>query len=117
MRYVLMSYKCNIFFKKKMKKLNVDCLKLIFIELNDKNSLYSCLLVNRKWCSIVVPILWKRIPWCKSLRKGIGSKEKLFNTILTCLPSSSKQLLSDNGINLPSIVLSNTTLFNYIGFC
>src|SRR6266498_3775508 len=31
---------------------------LEYIE-NDFNSLYSCLLVSRFWCRIVIPILWK----------------------------------------------------------
>src|SRR3954454_6274350 len=89
-----------------MKKLHIDCLILIFNQL-DKNSLYSCLLVNKEWCDIVVPILWKQHKW----------EEKLLNTILSCLPFSSKQLLSDNDIKLPLTILSKSTLFNYISFC
>ena len=47
----------------KMEKLNVDCLILIFNELRaDNNSLYSCLLVNKEWCHLVVPILWEEYP-------------------------------------------------------
>src|SRR3954449_3927219 len=78
--------------KKKMINLNVDCLNLIFNELRDKNSLHSCLLVNKEWCNIVVPILWKEY----SLHGENSQNEKLFNTILSCLPSSSKQLLFYN---------------------
>ncbi|PKK62277.1 hypothetical protein RhiirC2_790606 [Rhizophagus irregularis] len=37
-----------------------DVLYSIFEELrNDKKSLYSCLLVDRTWCVVAVPILWK----------------------------------------------------------
>ena len=94
-----------------MVKLNIDCLILIFDELKeDKNSLYSCLLVNKEWCNIVVPILWNRYSWSKS-------EKKLFNIILSCLPSSSKQLLFNNNIELPSTILSKPPLFNYISFC
>src|SRR3989337_2794619 len=94
-----------------MTKLNIDCLHLIFNELRENiNSLYSCLLVNREWCSVVVPILWKRYSWCKS-------EKKFYNIILTCLPSSSKQLLFNNNIELPSTILLKPPLFNYISFC
>src|SRR5438270_11985265 len=101
-----------------MNKLNIDCLVLIFNEM-EKNSLYSCLLVNKEWCNIVVPILWKKFSWnWHSLYGEVSNSEKrLFNTILSCLLLSSKQLLSDNGIKLPSAVLKGVPLFNYIGFC
>src|SRR3954464_8646365 len=98
-----------------MTKLNVDCLNLIFNELQgDKISLHSCLLVNKEWCNVVVPILWKERSWYESYKV---SKKKLFNTMLSCLPSSSRQLLSDNDIKLPSTILLKPTLFNYISFC
>ncbi|RIA80382.1 hypothetical protein C1645_882193 [Glomus cerebriforme] len=95
-----------------MNKLNVDCLKIIFDEL-ETNSLYSCLLVNKEWCNIIVPILWS-YSW-----KDISASKKkfFFNTILSCLPISSKQLLSDNNIKLPSTILLKPPLFNYISFC
>ena len=100
-----------------MNKLNIDCLVLIFNEM-EKNSLYSCLLVNKEWCNIVVPILWKKISWYDHPDSLTDNSEKrLFNTILSCLPPSSKQLLSDNGVKLPSEVLSGAPLFDYIGFC
>src|SRR3954453_3288350 len=91
----------------------VDFFNLIFNELRDKNSLHSCLLVNKEWCNIVVPILWKEY----SLHGENSQNEKLFNTILSCLPSSSKQLLFYNDIKLPSTILLKTPLFNYIRFC
>src|SRR5581483_5779374 len=98
-----------------MTKLNVDCLNLIFNELQkDRSSLYSCLLVNREWCNITVPILWKEHSWYS---KG-ESKRKVYNMILSCLSTTSKQLLSDNDINLSSITpLKSSLLFNYISFC
>src|ERR1044072_8389254 len=99
--------------KKGMKKLNIDCLRSVFYQM-DRNSLHSCLLVNREWCKIIVPILWKIYPWCEYHSEKFG---KLLDTILSCLPSSSKQLLSDNDIKLPSTVLSQSPLLNYISFC
>ncbi|RIA96738.1 hypothetical protein C1645_754178 [Glomus cerebriforme] len=96
-----------------MYRLNVDCLVLIFNELRDKCSLYSCLLVNRKWCNLVVPILWNNYSWC-----NVDEDESIFfDTILSWLPSPSRQLLSDNYIILPQKVHSEPPLFNYISFC
>src|ERR1043166_7537199 len=78
-----------------------------------KKSLYSCLFVNKEWCNVVVPILWKKCSWCN---KG-KSEKKLFNIILSCLPSPSKQYLSNNKIALPATILLNPLIFNYISFC
>src|SRR5256885_11334000 len=80
---------------KNMTKLNADCLNIIFGELKgDKNSLLSCLLVNKEWCNIAVPILWKTHSWdgdswydSRYDYCGNGPERKLFNTILSCLPS------------------------------
>src|SRR4051812_12989838 len=98
-----------------MEKLNIDCLILIFNELRaDNKSLYSCLLVNKEWCHLVVPILWEKYPTFFYCNK---SKEKLSNVILSYLSSSSKQLLFENDINLPSTILSKPLTFDYISFC
>src|ERR1051325_7420687 len=99
-----------------MEKLNVDCLQLIFDELKGEDNysriLYSCLLVNKKWCNVVVPILWREC----SFNRIWTANEKIYSTMLSCLPPSSKQLLFDNDIKLPSTVLKSP-LFNYISFC
>ncbi|POG66676.1 hypothetical protein GLOIN_2v1780322 [Rhizophagus irregularis DAOM 181602=DAOM 197198] len=78
-----------------MTELNIDCLNLIFNELRkDKETLYSCLLVNKRWCLLVVPILWE-----KHTRYIYHEAEKKFhNIILSSLSSSSKQFLGDNRI-------------------
>src|SRR5438046_2368272 len=69
------------FIKKKMLFLNKDVLFLIFEELkNDKKSLYSCLLVNRTWCTTAVPILWKNPSEQYFITNN--SKNILFNVIL-----------------------------------
>ena len=104
-----------------MKNLSLDCLILIFDELSELNEsfiqrinyLYCCLLVNKEWCNIVVPILWKKSSSIYSYEKV----EKLFNTILSCLSLSSKQFLTDNDIKLPSIIPLKPPLFNYANFC
>ena len=97
-----------------MIKLNIDCLCLIFYQM-DKISLHSCLLVSKEWCNIVVPILWRE--YSRLYENSEVSQKKIINTILSCLPSSSKQLLSDNDIKLPSTIFLKAPLFNYISFC
>ncbi|RIA91542.1 hypothetical protein C1645_116470 [Glomus cerebriforme] len=93
-----------------------DCLRIIFTELEeDSASLYSCILVNRFWCRIAIPILWKN-PFIYFVYGKI-SRDKLCNVIIHLLPQSSKQLLFDNNIDLPpSSTFSNEPLFNYISF-
>jgi hypothetical protein len=98
-----------------MEKLNIDCLILIFNELRgDRKTLYSCLIVNKEWCHLVVPILWRKYPYFFDREKP---KEKFYNIILSCLPTSSKKLLIDNNIRLPSTFLSKSLTFNYVSFC
>ncbi|PKC66875.1 hypothetical protein RhiirA1_511084 [Rhizophagus irregularis] len=97
-----------------MEKLSIEGLTYIFNELRtDNKSLYSCLLINKEWCRLVVPILWERYPYSNCEE----SQKKYCNTILSCLPTSSKQLLIDNYISLPSTILSEPLTFNYVSFC
>src|ERR1051325_8740140 len=106
-----------------MNKLNMDCLILIFNQA-DEGTLYSCLLVNKEWCSVIVPILWKKFSWYghesrlwKCSNDDSETDRKLYNTILSCLQISSKQLLPDNGVKLSSTIISSSPLFDYISFC
>src|SRR4051794_5662221 len=96
-----------------MKEINIDCLILIINELrNDKKTLFSCILVNRKWSNIVIPILWKNHTW-----NIYRSKTKLYNIILSFLPLKTKNLLLNNDIKLPSTIFLNPPLFNYLSYC
>jgi len=62
-----------------------ECLDEIFEYLaNDKNTLYSCLLVNRLWCGVSVRILWRSV-WN-------------YGTLINCLPNESKEILHRNKI-------------------
>jgi hypothetical protein len=63
---------------------------------------------------LVVPILWIKYPYFFDREK---SKEKVYNIILSCLQTSSKQLLFDNDIRLLSTNLSMSPMFNYVSFC
>uniref|UniRef100_U9UMQ7 F-box domain-containing protein n=1 Tax=Rhizophagus irregularis (strain DAOM 181602 / DAOM 197198 / MUCL 43194) TaxID=747089 RepID=U9UMQ7_RHIID len=96
-----------------MSKLNRDVLYLIFEEFqDDDNTLHSCLLVNKTWCEIIIPILWKN-PW-KNLKR---EKEKsLLNVIISHLSGESKNNLKNLGINFLEN-LYQKPLFNYISFC
>ena len=84
-----------------MSQLPADCLNEIFEYLEeDKATLRSCLLVNRLWCEVSVRILWRSI--------------RNYNTLITCLPNESKEILSKNGI-VTSTLAAPT--FNYPSFC
>ena len=92
-----------------MSKLNRDILYLIFEELkNDKNSLYSCLLVNKTWFETTIPILWKN-PW-----KYCKKTEQLFNVIISHLSNVAIENLESQGIK---ILIRQKPLFSYINFC
>ncbi|CAB4429410.1 unnamed protein product [Rhizophagus irregularis] len=89
-----------------MSRLPADCLTEIFEHLDDKNSLYSCLLVNRLWCKISVGFYWRDME---------NYSTSNFNTLISCLPNESKEILSEN-----KIIISTPTLnpmFNYASFC
>ncbi|KAF0461853.1 hypothetical protein F8M41_000348 [Gigaspora margarita] len=90
-----------------MIKLPIECLLIIFNNFqNDSKSLYSCLLVNRYWCRIVVPILWRNIG------EKLGNR-KLINTCLLSLNAEEQVLL------IPfKIFLSNYSkpLFEYTSY-
>ncbi|PKC03991.1 hypothetical protein RhiirA5_422916 [Rhizophagus irregularis] len=95
-----------------MLKLNRDILLLIFEEIhNDKKDLYPILTVNKIWCEIIIPILWKD-PW-KYLK---WEKDKiLFNIIISQLSENSKNDLKIQGIDI--FYYYKKPLFNYINFC
>ena len=77
--------------------LNDDVLLQIFDELeNDKKSLYSCLLVNRAWCTIAVQILWKN-PVQHNLTDN--ALNILLDVILLHLSEESRDILKNQGIN------------------
>src|SRR6266498_4696728 len=91
-----------------MSKLPADCLNEIFEYLEDDNvTLYSCLLVNRLWCEVSVRIFWRSI-W--------NYNNRAYNTLISCLPNESKEILYKNGIVI-STPTSKSPMFNYAAFC
>ena len=81
-----------------LRQLPADCLNDIFEYLEDKVGLRSCLLVNRFWCKVSVRILWRNI--------------QSYNTLISCLPNESKELLYENDI----IISTQPLLFDYVTF-
>src|SRR5436190_18829274 len=84
--------------------LPTDCLNGIFkCLLDDAYSLHSCLLVNRLWCKIAIPLLWNN-PWQGTPILMDEDYKKnwpaLIRTLLSCLPEESKEILRKNGIDL-----------------
>src|ERR1041385_5533662 len=95
-----------------MSKLNRDILFLIFKELQyDKNSLHSCLLVDKTWCEIIIPILWKN----PLMNLKDEKMESQFNIIISHLSNETRRNLDSQGINLPTV--HQKPLFDYIGSC
>ena len=95
-----------------MSKLNRDIFYLIFEKLHDdKNTLFSCILVNKTWCEITIPILWRN-PW-KFL---MNEKERslLLNVIISHFSDESRKKLKEHGLLTNSY---QKPLFDYISFC
>ncbi|RGB43454.1 hypothetical protein C1646_737978 [Rhizophagus diaphanus] len=92
-----------------MVQLNRDIVLMILEQLkDDKPSLRCCLLVNRTWCEITAPMLWKTLGR-KRLPDNI--KIKLFNVIISHLSEDSKGILKEQGIDTEDY---GPPLFNYI---
>ncbi|RGB40289.1 hypothetical protein C1646_753461 [Rhizophagus diaphanus] len=101
-------------------QLHYDCLNDILEYLNDdKNTLYSCLLVNQLCCEIAVRILWRNVWRFWKVYFNDKSRDRSISIIITligCLPKESKNLLNKNGINI-TIIVQKPPLFNYASFC
>jgi hypothetical protein len=96
-----------------MSKLYRDILYLIFEELqDDKKSLALCLTVNKNWCEVIIPILWKN-PWRYYLTNE--KMKLLLNTIILHLSDEAKNDLSQN-YDFFTISYKKPS-FNYISFC
>ncbi len=89
-----------------------ECLENILINLSETKDLYSCLMVNRFWCTVVVPYLW-RYPF-----KIAGtSKERchmITRTYLSCVSEDSRKKLSEIGIKMSEY--PSRPLFDYVSY-
>ncbi|GBB95856.1 hypothetical protein RclHR1_02630001 [Rhizophagus clarus] len=102
-----------------MLKLNEDIFYLILQELkNDRKSLYSCLLVNKLLCQLVITILWKdpyKYLYAKDTQERSRRGKSFNQIILFHLPESSRNFLISEGINI--ILEQQKLLFDYIKYC
>ncbi|RGB39186.1 hypothetical protein C1646_754854 [Rhizophagus diaphanus] len=76
----------------------------------DYKTLHSCILVNRLWCRLTIPLLWED-PFSIKLPKNYY----FINIYLYNLSDDDKIKLNEYGIN-DDLFSSNTTLFNYPSF-
>src|SRR5688572_7415601 len=99
-----------------LSKVNEDILFLLFEKLqNDSRSFFSCLLVNRSWCKIAIPILWRN-PWCYEDNINYQEKGSLYHIIFFSLSNDAKGLLTSQRFQLlPSS--NRPTSFDYLSFC
>ncbi|GBC09528.1 hypothetical protein RclHR1_08950006 [Rhizophagus clarus] len=67
--------------------------------------LYNCLFVNRQWCMLAIPVLWK-----DPFKIYSHFKPKLINTLLSCLNEVETSSLIPFAINLPK---NQNPLFEY----
>ncbi|CAI2165398.1 16007_t:CDS:1 [Funneliformis geosporum] len=89
-------------------KLTYDCLEEICKHLkNDKASLFSCVLLNRSWCKMAIPVLWSR-PFENPM---YGNNLNIFWIYISCLSMNDKQRLENKGIRLSNP--SQRPLFDY----
>ncbi|CAG8437866.1 11550_t:CDS:2 [Rhizophagus irregularis] len=97
-------------------KLSVDILSMIFEELEKEiSTLYSCVFVNREWCQLGIPVLWKN-PWkifneinwmnCDKYEDAEIRYKILFRNFLMLMTKEQKDFLKLNGIEF---LLENST--------
>ncbi|CAG8569932.1 10953_t:CDS:1 [Gigaspora margarita] len=102
------------------RKLPDDCLDQIFRYLAENAcSLYSCLLVNKQWASVIVPILWTN-PW-KYEKPSKDDIDETFwpliiKAVYSCFSFDTKDLLKKNGLDL---ILEGcaSSMYDYVRYC
>ncbi|GBC03626.1 hypothetical protein RclHR1_05220003 [Rhizophagus clarus] len=77
---------------------------------NDFSTLHSCILVNRLWCRLVIPILWEDPFSIKSPKN-----HHIFNVTLSNLNDDDKAKLKEYKIS-SHLLFPLNTLFNYPSF-
>jgi len=90
---------------------NPDCLEVIFENLKDDGAtLYSCLLVNRLWCRLITPILWRNP--LKFTNRKTDATYQVIQTYISCLSESKKEQIIAI-IILPKFLFNKKPLFDY----
>ncbi|GBB90649.1 hypothetical protein RclHR1_17690003 [Rhizophagus clarus] len=78
----------------------------------DRNHLYSCLLVNRHWCKIAVPILWNR---ALNYYGSTHERQTKILSLLKCLDQKSRNNLINNGVPFP-FISDEVAIFQYTSY-
>ncbi|CAG8560997.1 18550_t:CDS:1 [Acaulospora morrowiae] len=87
--------------------LALDCLINVFEYLkDDRATLYSCVMVNRVFSQLAIPLLWRR-PFENQL---IGKQVNIIQTYISCLAFKDKEALINHDISLPDMA---NPLFDY----
>jgi hypothetical protein len=76
----------------------------------DFSTLYSCILINRSWCDLTIPLLWE-----DPFSRGYFGNHQFIEIYLNKLNKDVKTKLYEYGVN-NNLVSSNTLLFNYPSF-
>ncbi|RIA87778.1 hypothetical protein C1645_877823 [Glomus cerebriforme] len=76
---------------------------------NDLSTLHSCILVNRLWCRVTIPLLWEN-PFSIKILENYH----FIDIYLNNLNDDDKVKLIESGININ--LYSSNTLFNYPSF-
>ncbi|RIA84581.1 hypothetical protein C1645_832077 [Glomus cerebriforme] len=99
--------KCSKIFSGDLPELTYKILKYFH---NDYKTLYSCILVNRLWCRLAIPLLWED-PFSKKFPKNCNFVE----IFLHFLNDDDKTKLNEHEINY-NLISSKNVLFNYPTF-
>src|SRR5947209_13431143 len=89
-----------------------DCLEEIFEFINDDvTTLHSCLLVNRLWCRLIIPILWQNP--LNFTNGKINATHQVIQTYISCLLDLKKgRIITKTKV----ISLYEEPLFNYLKY-
>ncbi|GBC10875.1 hypothetical protein RclHR1_09980009 [Rhizophagus clarus] len=98
---------CSKIFSGDLPELTYDILKFLH---NDFSTLYSCVLVNRFWCRLAIPLLWED-PFSISIRNY-----KFIDIYLHNLNDDLKTKLNKYKIFISNILPCWNKLFNYPSF-
>lgn len=96
-----------------------EILQNIFKEVGNYTDLFNCLLVNRYWCTNILPILWEN-PLEKTFGKTYRNRNlraiNIIEIYISCLSQQSKSIIRQNGLENVDILKenNNTLLCNYI---
>ncbi|CAG8502528.1 8226_t:CDS:2 [Diversispora eburnea] len=81
-------------------KISTELLIMILNNIQSTQDLYSSLLVNRIWCKVTIPILW-RLPFGQEYFKELRKKKALcIRSYISCMDVQARTLLIKNGFDL-----------------